>query len=259
MLPASHSLAGERRRAGPRVAFWARAKLAAGEREPIAAATLDIGLGGACVQVQCGEDLEAVKGLEIAVGRRPLSTAVRVAWQRRIGGAAILGLQFLEVDIGETALIWEVLNRRALELTRFIVEHSSVDPVDVDVAMDMALRTRRREIAPQEYLYRQGTDGPERSIFIVASGSVELEVRRRDGEVACLDRAVSGDVFGGLPMMTGSPHVDSARALEPVQLLEIDDYSISDLLVEKPIAGRAVERAIFSRYLTRFQALGLGN
>jgi hypothetical protein len=244
------------RRAGPRVAFQSRVLLELEDHAPVEGVTLDVGLGGMCAQVGGVVALDRIRRVEVQVGRRALSAPARGAWRREAhgDGSVILGMQFTDLEDVQISLLWETLNRRALELTRFLVEHSSLHPIEVDVAMDLALRTRRRELGPDRYLYRQGSRGPEESIFIIASGSVALEVTREDGESVVLDRAVAGNVFGGLPMLASLDHVDSARTLDATQLLEVDRYSFADLLAEKPLVGRALERAVMTKYLARFRA-----
>ena len=251
---------GAARRAGPRVAYLSHVQVACNQPAPVVGATLDLGLGGVCVQVPETTALDAIRHVELQIGRRTLSAPVRCTWRRvtQMDGSAMLGLQFTDLREAQVSLLWEALNRRALELTRFLTEHSTLHPIEVDVAMDLAMRTRRREFGPNRYIYEQGTKGPEESIFIIASGGVALEVVRDDGERVALDRARAGDVFGGLPILIGAAHADSAYSLEPVQLLEVDAYSIADLLAEKPLVGRAVERAVMGKYLARFCALQLG-
>jgi hypothetical protein len=240
------------RRAGPRVAFTARVTLQFTTGEVQLGASVDIGLGGVCLQLTKPVELATIRGVRIDTGHARLSLAARGSWQRvdPQRGTALLGIQFLDLGEEEISTLWSLLHQRALDLTRFLVERSGLGPIDIDVAMDLTLRTRRKEVEANRVIYRAGSDViEEASIFIVAQGTVSLQVARADGTRAEIDVVEPGGVFGGIPMIIGVPHVDSAVAKTPVQLLEIDRYSLKDLVAEKPLAGRALERAVIKRYV----------
>jgi hypothetical protein len=229
-----------------------------GAQAPLQAATLDVGLGGLCIDMPCPVDLASVRTVRISHGRRDLALRARGAWARESSGraGALLGVEFLDPDPVQRSVLWEILNLRALELTRFLVEHSDLAPIDVDLAMDVTLGTRRRQFAADEAIYRAG-EGPEgeSSIFIVAHGRVRLEALAASGTRIVLDHADSGQVFGGAPSLLGIPHVDSAVAVTPVQLLEVDAFSVHNLVAEKPLVGRALEQAALRRYVHHIPAL----
>ena len=249
----------ERRRAGPRVALTSRVEL---ECEGVASAqcgaSLDVGLGGLCIELPCAIDLESVRSVRIRHGRRDLTLRARGSWQRDTlaHGVVLLGVQFLDLESQQSAALWELVNLRALELTRFLVERSDLAPIDVDIAMDLTLGTRRRQFAASQRIYRHGEEAEsESSIFIVAHGRVCLEAETAGGVRVVLDHAEAGQVFGGAPSLLGIPHVDSAIAESAVQLLEIDEFSLRSLVAEKPLVARALEHAALRRYLRHIPAL----
>jgi hypothetical protein len=257
MQEVSAPLARERRRAGPRVALTSRVELECeGLATPLAGASLDVGLGGLCIELPCTVDLASVRSVRVRHGRRDLSLAARGSWLRgpSADGVVLLGVQFLDLDSGQSSSLWQLLNHRALELTRFLVEQSDLAPIDVDVAMDLTLGTRRRQFAANQRIYERGSQS-ESSIFIVAHGRVSLEAETASGVRILLDHADAGQVFGGAPSLLGIPHVDSALALSAVQLLEIDQFSFRNLVAEKPFVARALEHAALRRYLLHIPAL----
>lgn len=251
--------ARERRRAGPRVAMTSRVEIECeGVATPLSGVSRDVGLGGLCIELSGAVDLASVRSVRIRHGRRELSLAARGAWLKgqSPGGAALLGVQFRELDPGQSAMLWQLLNQRALELTRFLVEQSDLAPIDVDVAMDLALGTRGRQFAASHRIYEYGASAEsELSIFIVAQGRVSLEAQTASGARVLLDHVGPGQVFGGAPSLLGIPHVDSASALGDVQLLEIDQFSLHNLVAEKPFVARALEHAALRRYLEHIPAL----
>jgi hypothetical protein len=249
----------KRRRSGPRVALASRVEPDCdGTGAPPSGASPDFGLGDLCIEMPTPVELAAMRAVRIRHGRRDLSLRARGAWKRALPaqGAALLGVEFQELDAVHTAALWEILNLRALELTRFLVEHSDLAPIDVDLAMDVTLGTRRRQFAAGEWVYEAGASPDfDASIFIVAHGRVQLEARSANGDRVILDQADTGQVFGGAPTLLGVPHVDSALALEPIQLLEVDAFSLRNLLAEQPLVARALEQAALRRYLHHILAL----
>ncbi len=237
------------RRAGPRVAFTARVNVVRENEKLLMGATLDLGLGGMCLLLSEPIEVKAIRRVEISLGRSTLEVDAQGMWQRPDPTGFVVGVQFLRVGAAESSTLWRSLQLRALDLSRFIVETSALSPIDVDVAMDITLRTRRREFQPGHAIYRAGDgESSEESILVLMSGSVLLEIPMRDAPPLEIERVEVGGVFGGVPLLLGVPHVESATAIDAVQALEIDRYSLWDLCAEKPLAGRTLERAVLRRY-----------
>ena len=249
------------RRASPRVALASRVDVEIDGGTTVAqGASLDLGIGGLCIRLAQAAPLERVCGIRIPNGRRELALRARGAWQRKspTDESYMLGVEFLAPPPGELTALWQLLNQRALELSRFLVDQSEFAETDIDILMDLALCTRRREFTEGVQIYAEGAvPWDESSIFIVAQGCVGLSMRGA-GELARpvdLGTASVGEVFGGLPAVLGLPHVDSARALTPVQLLEIDAFSLESLAREKPLVARTLERVALRHYVRRFPML----
>jgi len=247
------------RRTSPRVALASRVEVEIDGSEVAAqGASLDLGIGGLCIRLAQAVPLELVTGIRIPNGRRELALRARGAWQRAspTDESYMLGVEFLAPPPGELTALWQLLNQRALELSRFLVDQSEFANTDIDILMDLSLCTRRREFIEGVQIYAEGAaPWDESSIFIVAQGSVGLSARGANARAVDLGTVSVGEVFGGVPAVLGIPHVDSAHALTPVQLLEIDSYSLDSLGREKPVVGRTLERAALRHYLRRFPAM----
>lgn len=244
-------------RAGPRVAITVPVDIFLGDRdEPIRARSLDLGMGGVCVQTEKSFPAEAACAVALELSAGSLRLEARGVWQRDtvIEKTVLTGFQFAEPSVDAGRTIWKVLQRRVEELTRFIIEASDLQPIDVDEAMDLTLRTRRRYFPGGSYIYQQDTlDQTEESAFIVAHGQVSLEGRKHQGELFELDRISEGSVFGGLPIVMDLAHVDSAMAVSDVQVLEIDRYSYRELVREKPLVARGLDRAVIQRCIAHLR------
>jgi len=259
--PASSGVPQDRR-ASPRVALASRVDVELDDGTTVAqGASLDLGIGGLCIRLAQAAPLERVCGIRIPNGRRELALRARGAWQRKSPSdeSFMLGVEFLAPPPGELTALWQLLNQRALELSRFLVDQSEFAETDIDILMDLALCTRRREFTEGVQIYAEGAlPCDESSVFIVAQGSVGLSANGASVHAIDLGTASVGEVFGGLPAVLGLPHVDSARALTPVQLLEIDAFSLDSLAREKPLVARTLERAALRRYVRRFPVLLAG-
>jgi CRP-like cAMP-binding protein len=246
------------RRTSPRVALASRVDVEIDGNPDVAhGASLDLGIGGLCIRLAEAAPLERVTGIRIPNGRRELMLRARGAWQRKSPSdeSFMLGVEFLSPGPGELTALWQLLNQRALELSRFLVDQSEFADTDIDILMDLALCTRRREFGAGVQIYVEGAaPWDESSIFIVAQGCVGLSARGASARVD-LGSAGVGEVFGGIPTVLGIPHVDGACALTPVQLLEVDAFSLESLAREKPLVARTLERAALRQYMRRMSAV----
>jgi CRP-like cAMP-binding protein len=158
------------------------------------------------------------------------------------------GVRFSALGRREQEILGDLLQRRIRELTRFVLESSTLAPLGIDDVMELTRRTRRRDFAPGRRIYQRGAGHEgEISIFIVAGGRVSLELPRPGCAPLVAGVLSCGDVFGGLPVVAGLAHCDSAVAVEPCQLIEIDEYSYRELCRESPRIARALEHAVVGR------------
>lgn len=104
---------------------------------------------------------------------------------------------------------------------------------------------KRRTAQTSEVIY--GQNDPSHSLFIVASGVVEVLTQSPDGfQTRSLGFIRRGDFFGDLGILTGHPRLALARACEESQLLEIEKLAFLQLLEKIPKLA-----AYFTRNLAR--------
>ena len=249
----------ECRRGAPRVAITERIEVhCADDTKVISCASLDIGMGGVCVHVPDCFQLDAIEAVSLTVGREELLLSAKGIWQREraIAPALVVGIAFTAVDARESGALWKLVNRRAFALAGFLAGSPALSGIDFDIAMDIALRTRRRPFQSSEYAYRQGeTDPEDRSIYVVAAGEVELLRDAGEGELLSLGTASQGEIIGGLPLIAGIDPIDSAISRESVELLEIDEYAYESLRNEKPVVARHLTCAVVRRLLCGVETL----
>lgn len=259
MKEAGYAPGSIERRGSPRVALTTPVEiLCEGRAEPVKGPSLDIGLGGVCVQLDDRIDLGSIRGVTIRVDRNEVALEGTGVWQRRTkgNGRFIVGVEFLPVRPRESWLLWGLLSTRASGLARFLVECSELEELTIDIAMDIALRTRRRQFEPDSSIYRKGHIEPEgRSIFVIMSGNVDLIRETEDGRTLTLGRASKGSVIGGLPLVMDIDHSESGLCTDNVELLEIDEFAYDILSTEKPVAARVLARAVIQNNLEHLGSL----
>ena len=112
-----------------------------------------------------------------------------------------------------------------------------------------------RALRPQSYqagevIFRQGEEG--QAAFVVQSGAVEIFVT--DGaRSTTVHRYNSGEVFGELALIDGSPRSAGARALVPCELLCLDKREFDALRAQLRPAAFHVLRVLSSALCTRIR------
>jgi len=237
-------------RSGPRVAITLPLTLDLERGPSVPCGSLDLGTGGVCVSTAAPFALSALHAVHLGLPDGALTLRAHGVWQReaKVDGVVMTGVQFDGPGDGEKEILGSLVQRRIRELTRFLMESSTLGPLGFDDAMELTRRTRRRHFAPGRLIYERGAGrNGEISIFIVASGRVSLELPRPGRAPLVAHALACGDVFGGLPMVAGVVHCDSAVALEPCQLIEIDEYAYQELFRDSPTIARALEHAVVRR------------
>jgi CRP-like cAMP-binding protein len=84
------------------------------------------------------------------------------------------------------------------------------------------------ELSPGDVLFEEGRKGD--AFYVVLRGRVELVKRGRDGTEQKLAVAREGEAFGEMALLNQTPRSATARALEPVRLLEISRDAFNSLL-----------------------------
>jgi CRP-like cAMP-binding protein/Zn-dependent protease len=141
-----------------------------------------------------------------------------------------------------------ILARRAIALiraVRFRVETSwrveaaqlidhlpAFDDLPEDVLSDLAGRVRLRILRPGEPVFRQG-DRPD-AFYVVRSGTVQIEDEDPDtGDTRVLRTMGRGESFGELGLLGAHRRQATVRAIDEVELFEIDKSTFDRLLAEE--------------------------
>jgi CRP/FNR family cyclic AMP-dependent transcriptional regulator len=94
-------------------------------------------------------------------------------------------------------------------------------------------------------IFKRGDPGD--SIFIVASGEVEIFVLDTTGQRIVFETAKAGDFFGELSLLDGDPRSASAVAIQETRALRIDRNDLSLLFTRHPTAALDVLAVIGRR------------
>lgn len=94
-------------------------------------------------------------------------------------------------------------------------------------------------------VFKRGDPGD--SIFIVASGEVEIFVLDTTGQRVVFETAKAGDFFGELSLLDGDPRSASAVAIQETRALRIDRNDLSLLFTRHPTAALDVLAVIGRR------------
>ncbi len=107
----------------------------------------------------------------------------------------------------------------------------------------------RRQFARREVIFEAGKT--VRHVYFVNSGKVKIFKTNDDGRELIIDVATAGQFFGFLDLVNGSPHTDSAAALDAAELTLVPTADFLKLLFAnkdvsahfiKMLAGHAAER-----------------
>ncbi|MDH3600382.1 MAG: cyclic nucleotide-binding domain-containing protein [Candidatus Tectomicrobia bacterium] len=90
---------------------------------------------------------------------------------------------------------------------------------------------RERYFAANTFLFHQGEPGE--SLFVIQQGRVEV-LRMQPEGMQTVDQLHQGDVVGEMALVTGTPRMASAVAIEPTEVLEIHPRGVRDADVTIP-------------------------
>ncbi len=132
------------------------------------------------------------------------------------------------------------------------------DDLPVDVLNDLAGRVSLRSIRPLQPVFRQG-DRPV-SFFVVRSGRIGIEEEHHEsGDTQILRVLTRGDSFGELGLLEAAPRSATARAIDEVELFEIEKGTFDRLLADSihaPDFGPTMATLAELRELPAFAGLG---
>ena len=237
------------RRAEPRVAITVPLTLQLDDGRSIPGGSLDLGRGGVCAGTARGFPCESIAQVRIGLRGSTISAPARGAWQRSTPSEALVttGIQFVELTKHDEARLGDALDDRVRTLTRFLIGSQALAPLDPPDARALTLRSRCRHFPADVRLYERNATGGETSIFIVATGEVALELPGPRGATRRAAMLGSGDVFGGVSLLTELSHAESAGTATACELIEVDASALELLRYESPRMARALERGVVRR------------
>lgn len=118
----------------------------------------------------------------------------------------------------------------------------------------LASQLELEEHAPGGTIFKKGDPGS--SIFIVASGEVEIFVEDTTGQRIVFETAKAGDFFGELSLLDGDPRSASAVAIAPARLLRLDRDDLTLLFTRHPTSALDVLGVIGRRLREADKLLG---
>jgi predicted acylesterase/phospholipase RssA/CRP-like cAMP-binding protein len=126
--------------------------------------------------------------------------------------------------------------------------------LDEAVCTHLASAMQRKAVAPGQVLLRQGEVGG--ALFVVASGQLEIRVRRDDGSQVVIDTARRGDVIGEMQLVVGGAASATVVATSAAQVFSLRREDFDVLCATTPALLDALAH-IAARRLQRRQMLAV--
>ena len=121
-----------------------------------------------------------------------------------------------------------------------------------DVAT-IARTARPLTFGPMERIIVQGQEGD--SLFVVVEGTVEVWLRRSDGNDVNLGTRPHGAVLGEMSLLTGEPRSATVRAVEGAVVYEVGRVQYEPVFAGRPELLEALTRAMEQRLLLQNERL----
>jgi len=225
--------------------------------------TRDISIGGACIATQSPFSFKSLRRIVFRLPTQNLTLDATGCWQREdpIENLVLTGVLFENPTPENLEVVWNLVLDAGKRLARFLYERTALRELGLEEAMGLAQVTRIRTLQTGDMIYRQGTrNAGSDSIYLIADGSVTLQVRIRDAIEQPICQLGTGDLFGGLPLLADLPHAESAVANSSLRLLEVDGAAFRHLRSMKPWLGHRLGVALLRVHAQRMsQILGLAS
>jgi hypothetical protein len=225
--------------------------------------TRDLSIGGACIATPSPFSFKSIRRIVLRLPTQSLALDVSGCWQRDEHSEQLVltGVSFDRPTPEQLDVVWNLVLDAGKKLARFLYERTALRELGLEEAMGLAQVTRLRSMQAGDLIYRQGArDGANDSIFLIAEGTVTLQVRIRNAIEQTLCQLGPGELFGGLPLLADLPHAESAVANTPLRLLEVDAAAYRHLRSMKPWLGHRLGVALLRVHAQRMsQVLGLAS
>jgi CRP-like cAMP-binding protein len=110
---------------------------------------------------------------------------------------------------------------------------------------ELAARAREWRVLRKETFVSEGQPADE--AFLLCAGRVKLTQLSTEGEEFIVRLVGPGEHFGGLGLPPGSPHTDTAEALEPSDVLVWERRVLESLIERSPLVQRNAMRIVSQR------------
>ncbi len=223
-------------------------------RGTLPARSRDLSAGGICIATPSAFVLKSVRRVTLDLPSGPLTLQAEGRWQRDelSEGVVLSGLEFVEPPPDAVEALNRLIFETGRSLAQFLSTESELRGLGLEEILGLAHITRFRDVTAGATIYRQDTAHPgEDSIFVVARGSVIVQVRARGVSEVMLARLGPGQIFGGMPLVGGISHADSAVADTDVRIIEINQDSFRYLKTARPSLAEGLAFAVTHAYRRR--------
>jgi len=197
----------------------------------------DISIEGACVATASPFAIKSLQKVVFSLEAGSLTLAATGAWQQdeEADDLVFTGLKFDTPQREDLDRIWSLVFASGRTLARFLYEKTPLYELGIEEALGLAQMSRYREVPAGRTIYRQDVrESGDESIFILIEGSVTLQAQVGDSVEVEIERVRVGGLFGGTPLLSDAPPIESAVATTKARLLELDAQSFRYLRLTKP-------------------------
>ena len=156
------------------------------------------------------------------------------------------------------SIVFRVESKWRIEAAELIDALPAFDDLPVEILNDLAGRVTLRGVRPGQPVFRQG-DRPT-AFYVVRKGRVAVEEEDPDsGDTQVLRTLERGDSFGEMGLLKTAPRAATVRAIDEVELFEIDKGTFDRLLsdsIHAPDFGPTMQAMAELRELPPFAGLG---
>jgi CRP-like cAMP-binding protein len=181
-----------------------------------------------------------------------------------IAGPLLRGLvKLIRAIVQQLITVWRRIKFRVetgwrVEASELIDALPMFEDIPLDALNELAGRVRLRAISPGKAVFRQG-DRPN-AFYVVRKGVLEVvEEDSETGEERTLRALGRGDSFGELGLVSNAPRAATVRAVDRVELFEVDKSSFDRLLADRidlPDLEPTLQQLAELRRLSSFSTMG---
>jgi CRP-like cAMP-binding protein/Zn-dependent protease len=155
-------------------------------------------------------------------------------------------------------IVFRLESKWRVEAAELIDALPAFDDLPVEILNELAGRVALRGFHPGQAVFRQG-DRPT-AFYVVRNGRIAVEEEDPDsGDTQVLRTLERGDSFGEMGLLESAPRKATVRAIDDVELFEIDEATFDRLLsdsIHAPEFGPTMQAMAELRELPPFAGLG---